>query len=365
MPCENCAALGTSCFYSVAGRQGRPRGSRSRRTHSSNNISSTGKTWRAPASKPGSAPQTPPSNSDSASAMDSMLDLPLDGFDLAPSYDLPMNDLHDDLDDPGLVNMYLAPDRGSLGSFDPLSSLESSSLGQSAMTSERLPSMSPVRFDQPRPEHQREPVDEQQLEIQLHALFYEHNHQGQPEPRKASPSRCLPPGDCDCIPRLSSLLHDLKRTMDDKMPPVGLDEVLSRVSDALTQWSAVAQCQRCQDHDGHDDEGETLLLAALSMRRVVAQLSGRGFLRGSTEFREGDVCDKVKLRVGAFQVTGSDRTMLLGVLRTITVRKLDAAVTTMQSTLRTKQARQGEEQRAILHHVESILKDLAKAIKSQ
>ncbi|KAK8053731.1 hypothetical protein PG996_013032 [Apiospora saccharicola] len=155
--------------------------------------------------------------------------------------------------------------------------------------------------------------------------------------------------------------------------------MLSRVNHALSQWAALAACPRCCGPDlgdNGDDDGETLLLAALSMRRVAAQFqvvssSGQNQSETSTggdgeaEAESEDDYDAggPQVHVGAFRVTGPDRAMLLGVLRTITVRKLDAVVTAMRSVLRTKQARRRESDAAMLRHVESIFDELSKTMK--
>jgi hypothetical protein len=220
-----------------------------------------------------------------------------------------------------------------------------------------------MNFEQQHQHHHEYPIRQQQ--------FYQHQHQ-QTKPRSValpSPvtgSGSSTPTNCQCIPGLSSLLNDFKRgTGDDKGPPPSLDDVLSRVSDALAQWSALAACPRCQNCDGEDsDDGETLLIAALSMRRVVAQLRAVGCRPGFKGFGD-DGGDPLQLHLGAFQVTGPDRTMMLGVLRTITVRKLDAAVATMRQMLRARQTRRGSgsDTGGVLHHIESILDELANTIK--
>ena len=151
------------------------------------------------------------------------------------------------------------------------------------------------------------------------------------------------------------------------MPQVGLDTVLARTSNAIAQWSAFASCPRCQNNDGEDDDGETLLLAALTIRRVVAQLKASdlqpGVSKEDDEVEGRDVGPQLQL--GTFRIAGSDRTMLLRVLRTITFRKLDTFVTSMQSMLRSKQTQRNGADDAILNHIKAILVELAKMVKVQ
>ena len=334
MPCENCASLGSSCFYSVAGRLGRPRGSKSRRNTESMKSSS---------SQPQKSVPVAIQNNDSVStAFSDMLDLDFDGFDHSSSYKLSMNP--NQVSD-AAMNLFSTSETDALQNLEHFSSLDSSSMSRPTTGNNNTPSISPVQldFDQQQRQHQsqREP---------LRSLLHQQQQNMQWHPQQSSPNRNNPPS-CQCIPGLSALLHALKRAGEDKIPPPGLDDVLFSVSDALAQWSAFAACPRCQDHNREDDDGETLLLATLSIRRLVAQLN--------------TIPCGPQLRVGAFQVTGSDRAILLGVLRTITARKLNAAITTMQSMLRTKRARRAESDAAMLHHIESMLEELSSTVKLQ
>lgn len=76
MPCENCASLGSSCFYSMAGRLGRPRGSKNRRT-----VAST----KSPPSQKSQQPISDNNNS-TISAFSGVLNLNLNSFEPKPSY---------------------------------------------------------------------------------------------------------------------------------------------------------------------------------------------------------------------------------------------------------------------------------------
>lgn len=358
MPCENCASLGTSCFYSVAGRLGRPRGSKSRRNTESMKSSS---------SQPQKPVSGPIQNNDSVStAFSDMLELDFDGFDHSSSYKLSINP---NPISEAAMNLFSTSETDALQNMEHFSSLDSSSMSRPTTGNNNTPSISPMQLDfeqqQRQQQSQREPPIGQQAEPQLQSLLHQQQQNMQWHPQQSSPNRSNPPS-CQCIPGLSALLHALKRAGDDKIPPTGLDDVLFSVSDALAQWSAFAACPRCQDHNREDDDGETLLLATLSIRRVVAQLNaiprGPG-LKGLDETDDEELGPQ--LRVGAFQVTGSDRAILLGVLRTITARKLNAAITTMQSILRTKRARRAKSDAAMLHHIESMLEDLSSTVKLQ
>ncbi|KAK2754869.1 hypothetical protein FQN54_006762 [Arachnomyces sp. PD_36] len=375
MPCENCAALGTSCSYSVAGRQGRPRGSSRRNNsgsgHGSSNTTSN-KPWHTSVSKPAPAPPTPTPTliqSSGAGALGTMLGLSVDGFDPMLSYNLALNWGQETSEGSTLDRLYSTPEGESLSSFESLPMLGSSSLSSPTSDNNTPLLASAMNIEQPNQQqnHQQEHphATKQQPNIQIHELLRQHSHRPQPNDGQPFPSRNNPPPDCDCIPRLSALLQDIKRPAFDQLSSVRFDGILARVSNALTQWSHVLACQRCQEYERNNDDDETLLLAAMSMRRIVVQLKEGGFWLEPARCGGGtEDSDEVELRIGDFQVTGADRAMLLSVLRTITVRKLDAAVTTMQSWLRTKQERQGEERSATLHHVESILQELSKTIKS-
>ena len=168
---------------------------------------------------------------------------------------------------------------------------------------------------------------------------------------------------CQCIPHLISLLHDLKFSDGDKTPQVGIDSMLVRTSDAIARWSTFASCPHCQNNDNEDDDGETLLIAALAIRRVVAQLKAIGLQPGVS--KETDEVEGPQLRFGAFQIAGSDRTVLLRVLQTITFRKLDTVVHSMQSMLKPKLMQCNGADNVILTQVKAILAELAKAVKVQ
>ena len=383
MPCENCASLGSSCFYSVAGRLGRPRGSRSRRNVERLKTPPT----QAPTQK--ATPALVPNGDAAASAaFNNMLYLNFDSFDPAAPYKLSMNmgqspdatmnlfssaeadalpnldhasafdRLMNSIHSPDAAMNLFAADADALPILDHSSTFDSSSPSQPTTGNNTPPSISSmqVQFEQQQQLQQERPVRQQTAESQHRSLF-SHQPQLNPSHQPSPSSTGSPAPSCQCISGLSALLHDLRRPSDDKPPMVGLDSVLSRVSDALARWSVFAACPRCQHHESDDDDGETLLLAALSIRKVVAQLRAVGAKPGERDEEAGP-----QLYVGAFQVTGPDHTMLLGVLRTITLRKLDATVTTMQSMLRTKRARRGEADTAILDHIEAMLDELAKSI---
>lgn len=352
MPCENCAFLGSSCFYSVTGRLGRPRGSRIRRI-----VDNSTKSPQTQKSGPSASNQALIQscnnnvnnvNDASNDALSNMLDMDFDSFDMGSM---------DSTQSPDVATSLFSSDVDALQNIDRS---PSSSLSQTTGNTTPLSiSAMQAHLDQ-----QQEHLFRQDTNTQSRAPFYQQQQIIQTQPRQSPPSRGSPPPSCQCIPGLSALLHELKQSGDVKIPPAGLDDVLARVNNALTQWSALAACSRCQNHDIEDDDGETLLLAALSIRRVVGQLKAVGCQPGSKGFGDAESEDfGPQLHVGAYQITGLDRTTLLSVLRTITVRKLDAAVTTMQSMLRTKQARRGEADAAMLHHIESMLEVPAKMIK--
>lgn len=296
------------------------------------------------------------------------LDLGFGSFDQMPSYQNFMNPAQDP---DSIMNMFPTieadPDTG-LEHFSPL---DTSNMSPSTSGNETPLSISPTQM-QPEPQQK---LQKHQNKTSLQAPSSHHQKQTQLQhPVQSGHSR---PQSCQCIPGLSSLIHDLKSAGDDGMPPARLDDMLFRVNNALSQWAALAACPRCcgQDLDD-DDDGETLLLAALSMRRVVAQFKAVSRCHqsaclpetsnsgdGEAEAGDDDAAGGPRVHVGAFRVTGPDRTMLLGVLRTITVRKLDAVVTAMRSMLRTKQARRRESDTAMLRHVESIFDELSKTIK--
>ncbi|KAK7931651.1 C6 zinc finger domain protein [Apiospora marii] len=366
-PCENCSSSGSSCFYSVAGRLGRPPGSRSRRN------TRTAKSAKARGAGLSISQAEDLANPESTNMLD--LDLDFGSFDQMASYQMFMSPAQN----PGsMMSMFSTietdPDHG----LEYFSALDNSTTMSPSTSGNDTPlSISPIQM----PPESQQKQQKHQDNLFVQTPFSRQQQQTQPQPQsqpqrpgKRGHSR---PQRCQCIPGLSSLIHDLKSAGDDGMPPAGLDDMLFRVNNALSLWSALAACPRCCGHDLDDgDDGETLLLAALSMRRVVSQFQAvssshqPAFLQpGTSNNIDGEAEDDdddaagPQVHVGSFRVTGPDRTMLLGVLRTITVRKLDAVVTAMRSMLRTKQARRRQSDVAMLQHVESIFDELSKTIK--
>jgi hypothetical protein len=165
------------------------------------------------------------------------------------------------------------------------------------------------------------------------------------------------PAQCRCTRSLSSLLHDLKHPGRDSTPPTAFDNVLSRVADAIALWDNLVTCMCWWNTN---DNAETLLLATLSIRRVVALVRGVGQALDSTGSCDLGTDDPApKLSLGMYEVTGPERTIVLEILRKVTVRKLGAAITTMQSLLQTKQAQPETTDTATLSYIKSILDDSA------
>lgn len=81
-----------------------------------------------------------------------------------------------------------------------------------------------------------------------------------------------------------------------------------------------------------------------------------------------DAAGRPRVRVGSFDVTGQDRAVVLGVLRTATARKIAEAVEAMRETLRGKMKKEdtsdidGTVSGSLLAHIDVMFEDLVLAI---
>lgn len=221
----------------------------------------------------------------------------------------------------------------------------------------------------------------------------------------------------------SSFSSGLQTPYSPEQQSFPIDKVLSIVACGLEQWAALATCPRCSTSEEQQVE-EVFLLAVMSVRCVLGQLRGispsssassspipvahevnTATRRGSTTRRDGDVsgarrkrrrrgesppsppisdelnhedqqqpddstaAGSPRVRVGSFDVTGPDRAMVLGVLRTVTARKMKGAVGAMREALRSKIQEDtndvdGTRRGSLLAHIDVMFEDLALAIKT-
>ncbi|KAK7991957.1 hypothetical protein PG988_000751 [Apiospora saccharicola] len=147
MPCENCSLSGSSCFYSVAGRLGRPPGSRSRRNAESARSSKTRDAGLS-ISLTGNL-----ANSELNNMLG--LDLSLGSFDQMPSYEMFMNPTQNP--DP-VMNPFPTIEADPNQVFEHLSPLDISNMSPSTSGNNTPLSISPIQMQ---PESQRKQPEHQ------------------------------------------------------------------------------------------------------------------------------------------------------------------------------------------------------------
>ena len=316
MPCDNCNMIGSNCRYSVAGKLGRPRGSKTRRARKDPASSTKHKPVHA----------TVPDIYDSTQ-IDDMLHMRANTFEsTSSSYDdTYIRDFNSEPD----PNILAAFEADMLSPLDPLGPFDDQATARLMDARQTVTSA---------PHLARPQYCGNAQELSTNPYYHECG------PTSSGPSS--PMSDlrrtfsfttdsymsCQCLQHLSALLSDLKHTENiSRTSPVTFDSLLFRISETYTHWDALAACI-CWSR--LDDSLHVLLLAALDIRRVVSLLQTLSRAMDSWPLI-GTTLDHTvpKLYLGSFEVQGPEKIEVLGLIRKATVHKLDAVVTMMQGLL--------------------------------
>lgn len=142
--------------------------------------------------------------------------------------------------------------------------------------------------------------------------------------------------DCTCMQQQIALLSRLKRPRPSGQgEEIGLSGALATARDAQKTWTELASCTSCM----RGDDQEVLLLTLMCVRLVLSQLSG--VCPGGSSRRPGTAThgpEGVLVRVGDFEVTGDDRLVLLHVLRSIEVKRVEATLHKINDAFKQKRA---------------------------
>ena len=150
--------------------------------------------------------------------------------------------------------------------------------------------------------------------------------------RETSP----PQAKCTCMQRQISLLSSLKRSETSRpQGKAGLSSALANVGEAHKVWLDLTRCAGCM----RGDDQEVLLLALMSARLILSQLRGVP-LDGdrSPSGRAGHEPDAVPVLIGDFEVTGNDRLVLLHVLWSIKVQRVEAVLESINDAFKRMRA---------------------------
>lgn len=156
------------------------------------------------------------------------------------------------------------------------------------------------------------------------------------------------------------------------MPSV--DTVFWNMQNCLTGWSAALQCSRCASNN----DQEVFMLTVMCIRCALSQLGEVSFqLRRKTKPNPGadrrqrgaecsaswlSIPDEVPLQLGGFRVTGYDRSILLRVLLTVTLRRIEAVVDLLRVLLQRKRKLQSSGD--TLDYMGHMADDLAASVKA-
>lgn len=333
LPCQGCLNTGTLCFFSLSDRLGRPKGTKNRSSEEVRKQSNTSKAAAA-ARRANNTKGRTSNNKDSlttglpatvatlsSNISPDMNDNDLNGSSSEDSYNgrLDFLDTHDNQAPfDGLLNV---------NPNDPdFSNLLWTDTGVNFMDEGGLSNSNEVILD---------PMLAPSTAPSKDTL---------PSKQAASTTNS-----CTCLQQQVDLLfkskilsHSQPNNNNNDGPTVTLDVALTLVEEGMKAWQTPIMCTSCRCND----DQEVILLAFMSIQAVTRYfqrllIRNRAQLNG-TPPRHVDPSQcpaKALLTIGAFQVQGEDRFLLLKTLVLNTVRKLIWILTSLQKILEEKIAR--------------------------
>ncbi|KUJ11560.1 uncharacterized protein LY89DRAFT_227318 [Mollisia scopiformis] len=301
-PCAGCAASGDRCVYSESNRAGRPRGTKNKRTLDLMNANAASNSSERSRSRTPSDPQPPMS-----SAMNSGMSTPalMSGMP-TPNISPEMVNNLSFLDSRDAFWTFGGPGTG----FDdfPTDALLDASSALNTSTSHMFGNDPILSHD----------FDKNPLGLFSHTdLTVDYFSLPLTPSSTSSPSSNS--SKCSCLNHHAKLLVRLKTLWQATTPPP-IDVVLDGVKQVLEPWKQFIQCHICQP----DEDQEALLLSAMSFR-VVLRLLQRVCNR-STEFDAFFDDGTAGLRVGNYDITGDEQNLVLDLLVSQTLGKIQFAI---------------------------------------
>ncbi|CZR60186.1 uncharacterized protein PAC_10082 [Phialocephala subalpina] len=322
-PCAGCAASGDRCVYSESNRAGRPRGTKNKRTLDLMNANSASND----SSSRRERSRTPPQKQNSMnSAMNSGLSTPA----LMSGLPTPNPSISPEM----VNNLSFLDSRDAFwsygGEFSDFSTTDdllnaSSALHTSLSTNSLFPNDPILSHD----------FDKNPLGLfgscstDLSADYFSLPL----TPSSSSPTSSDNSSKCSCLQHHAKLLCRLKTLWQASTPPP-IDVVLDGVKQVLEPWKQFIQCHICQP----DEDQEALLLSAMSFR-VVLRLLQRVCNKSELDTMFDDIAVKQQqqqqwmmggnnmgLRVGNYDITGDEQSLVLDLLVSQTLGKIQFAL---------------------------------------
>ncbi|KAI0814147.1 hypothetical protein GGR55DRAFT_676281 [Xylaria sp. FL0064] len=135
---------------------------------------------------------------------------------------------------------------------------------------------------------------------------------------------------CTCFEKNSKLLCTLKRadSEEGQISDTTKGPIMIKIQEALRIWHELSECPSC----AHDSDTDIVLLALVCGRELVAQIQAEP---GLYDNRPGPG-HSPSLVLGGYEVKGDEKSMLFLALRSITIKKLERAIFSLQELLEKK-----------------------------
>ncbi|GAM43439.1 hypothetical protein TCE0_050r18257 [Talaromyces pinophilus] len=333
LPCQGCLNTGTLCFFSLSDRLGRPKGTKNRSSEEAQKQSNTSKAAAA-------ARRAKTSKGRASNSKDSLTTcLPAGPATLSSNITPDMND-HDvngsNSEDSYNGRLDLLNTHDNQAPFDGLLNINPND-----------PDFSNLLWTDAGLNFMHEGGLSDSSEVIPNPIS---------APSTAPPMDTLPSkqaasttSSCACMQQQVDLLfkskilnHSQPNNNNYDGPAVTLDVALTLVEDGMKAWQTPIMCASCRCND----DQEVILLAFMSIQAITRYfqrllIRNRAQLNGTRPSHvDPSQCPaKALLTIGAFQVQGEDRFLLLKTLALNTVRKLIWVLTSLQKILEEKIAR--------------------------
>lgn len=337
LPCQGCLNTGTLCFFSLSDRLGRPKGTKNRSPEEGRKQSNTGKVATAAARRANNNKGRASNNKHSPTAC-----LPATPATLSSNITPDMND--HDLNGSSSEDSYngrldFLDSHDNQASFDCSLNINPNDSDFSNL----LWTNAGVNFNQ-------EGGLSNDGEFMLDTISAPSTAPPMQTPLGKQAASTI--SSCECMQQQVDLLFKSK-ILNNSQPSnsndynndrsaVSIDVALALVEEGMKAWQIPIMCTSCRCND----DQEVILLAFMSIQ-AIARYFQRLLIRNQAQLNgtpprhiDPRYCPaKAPLTIGAFQVQGEDRFLLLKTLVLNTVRKLIWILTSLQKILEEKIAR--------------------------